>query len=524
MAKRAIVVVHGIGQAKPYEMARVFADGLRRVALQGNDGIPWVTQVAPEVAPVPSAQPPGRIYRFVRSTAPDAYVDIYEAYWAPLTAGGTNFLSIVWWLLVNTFVPTRLLGWPSRKTFSDVGFATAFLVLVAAVYYWLFGGFILATRDVLKELAKELAGTNPPVPLVHPLPPLSMIFGASLRELGHLCWDGWGAPWSVALGNVGAGSLGNVLAPVTFGWLVATVVGVYALAQFLFRLAELAGDLAGGGPGRAALFASPLRPVANLVVLAVWGGLYLAASGYVTPAFFAFGYIYIAFQLVNLWVKKYFVDYIGDIQIYVTRDSKSGRFVIRDEIRERAIDAITSALLSAEEYEEVLVFGHSLGSVIGLDAIRELRRALGGIVTPAQFNRLTAFVTFGSPLEKTRFFFERVSPDDPGPWRDFLEDIELTFLADAETRRIYWTNFWYFADLVANSLGSYNSGLASRDGEERKLVRIYELPARRGRIWVHSDYAMDDNFLKPVYRRLTQGAPGAVPQYVPGHPETVAVG
>lgn len=517
MAKRAIVVIHGIGQAKPYEMARVFADGLSRIAFQRNDGVPWVTQVAPTVGPALGAQPPGRIYRFVRSTDPEAYIDIYEAYWAPLTTGTTNFLSIIWWLIINTFVPTRLLGWPSRKTFSDIRFAVVFLMLVVAAYYGLLGAFLVTSRDVLRELT----GT-PPLPLIHPLPLFGTILQAAMREIGYLAWECWGAPWSVALGNVGADSLGRVFAPITFAWLVVTVVGVYALAQFLFRVAELAGDAVGGGPGRTALLASPIRPFAHLAVLAFWGCLYLLVSGYVPPRFFAFGYVYIVFQLVNLWVKNYFVDYIGDIQIYVTRDSKSGRFVIRDKMRGTAVDALSAALLSAEDYEEVLVFGHSLGSVIGLDAIRELRRALGGAVTPAQFNRLTAFVTFGSPLEKTRFFFERVSPDDPGPWRDFLEDVELTFLADAETGRIYWTNFWYFADVVANSLDSYNSALVAQDGT--KLVRIYELPRRRGRVWVHSDYAVDDNFLRPIYRRLTQGPPAGVPAYVPGNPDTIAVG
>ncbi len=107
MARRAIIVIHGIGQAQPYEMARTFAAGLLRIAQTRNMGTPTVAQIIPRMPPQPDAQvPPTRVYRFISSAADDAFVDVYEAYWAPLATGMTSFLGIVWWLLINTFIPT----------------------------------------------------------------------------------------------------------------------------------------------------------------------------------------------------------------------------------------------------------------------------------------------------------------------------------------------------------------------------------------------------------------------------------
>ncbi len=518
MAKRAAVVIHGIGQQQPYEMARAFANGLLQIApRQDQDAsrLVFLEQVIPPMPAQPDTQvPPGRIYR-ARAADNSAIVDVYEAYWAPLTTGMTNFFSIVGWIIVNTFIPSRLLRVPSWKTVYDAVFTVVFLAIVALLYYGLFGALLLTTMEVLRDLSHQ----PPPVPTLHPLA-LGPTLDAARHTLGHLLWDSWSAPSRIELDKASLGAVGRVLSPLTFGWLLATAVGIYCLFQVLFRLMELAmqcwRDLRSSG-NRVLLRWPPGRLVGHLVILLLLGFAYLRARSYVTSEFFAYGYIYVVFRLLYMWLKKYFVDYIGDIEVYVTRDSKSARFAAREQIRSSAVDAIKAALMSTENYTEVLVFGHSLGSVIGLDAIRELRREAGRTaLTGAQFDRLTCFVTFGSPLEKTRFFFERISPNDPGQWRDFLDEVQKTFLEDAETRRIYWTNFWYFADVVANSLESYNDGVPD-------LVRLYRL--RKRGVWVHSDYVLDAHFLAPVYRRLVLGPPPLqqLPPDIMGNAETIVV-
>jgi hypothetical protein len=492
MAKRAVVAVHGIGQHQPYETVSALADGLARIA--GEHGAAAaVEQIVP--APQPDgAAPPGRIYRVVTSADPDTFVDIYEAYWAPLTAGLTNFLGIVWWLFLNTFIPSRLLSRPNTKGLFDVGASALTLAIIGAAYYALFGAFVETTSAVIGAFGVPAVSGAPSVPAYSPH--LSFDVGRGLAGTAaswRILSAGWSAPSRLPLGVLSIDTLGRILSPVTLVWLLATAAGVYALFQFVYRVGEVTADL-----GRVVDHA-----LGNLIILAASAFVYLLAIGSVTPEFFTYGYVYVGFRLVNLSIKKYFVDYIGDIEVYVGRDSKSARFTAREAIRGRAVDALRAALTSREDYADVLVLGHSLGSVVGLDALREVRRQAGTALPFDAFRRLSAFVTFGSPLEKTRFFFDRVSPRDPGRWTEFLRDVQQTFLVLMPAaaaggprevqHRIHWLNYWYFADVIANSLESYN------DPRLPTLVQATRLPQPGRSPWVHSAYFDDDRFLRAVY-------------------------
>lgn len=151
-------------------------------------------------------------------------------------------------------------------------------------------------------------------------------------------------------------------------------------------------------------------------------------------------------------LKRVFVDYLGDVALYTTADENSAFFATRAAILTEATRRIRF-LLRDPQYQSVAVVGHSLGSVIGYDAINWLRTeaqlprgggmqaplnglsklamklppqdataaaelisqiesaAAGGRaavtapVSPAELARLTTFITFGSPLNKVLYFF-----------------------------------------------------------------------------------------------------------------------
>jgi len=163
-------------------------------------------------------------------------------------------------------------------------------------------------------------------------------------------------------------------------------------------------------------------------------------------------------------LKRVFVDYLADVALYTTADENSVFFATRAAILKEATRRIRF-LLRERQYGSVAIAGHSLGSVIGYDAINSLRVeaqlprgdglqgvfdelgrltaklspedattatalvgqlervALGTPVEPAgdaaardrrvfiapvtavEFARLTTFITFGSPLNKVLYFF-----------------------------------------------------------------------------------------------------------------------
>lgn len=73
------------------------------------------------------------------------------------------------------------------------------------------------------------------------------------------------------------------------------------------------------------------------MILLAWVYVYRVARSYGTSEPFADGYVYAVCRLVYVRLQRYFVDDIGDIEVYVTRDSKSARFTAREQRRRRAV-------------------------------------------------------------------------------------------------------------------------------------------------------------------------------------------
>jgi hypothetical protein len=74
--------------------------------------------------------------------------------------------------------------------------------------------------------------------------------------------------------------------------------------------------------------------------------------------------------IIAIWIKRILVDYLADIAVYTTTDERSPFYKIRTDILHEASRKLRWLL---RHYPSVTVAGHSLGSVIGYDAISKLR-------------------------------------------------------------------------------------------------------------------------------------------------------
>ena len=109
--------------------------------------------------------------------------------------------------------------------------------------------------------------------------------------------------------------------------------------------------------------------------------------------------------------KKLFIDYLGDAAIYTTTDIKSKHYDIRKSILDDSIDKI-KALIEDGNYKEIIIVGHSLGSVIAFDTLNKINHAMNvKSIDQHLADKIKGFITFGSPLDKIAFFFREHTPD-----------------------------------------------------------------------------------------------------------------
>ncbi len=163
------------------------------------------------------------------------------------------------------------------------------------------------------------------------------------------------------------------------------------------------------------------------------------------------------------------IDYIGDIAIYTSTDIKSRHFEIRQAVLNGAVEKLIKLLESG--YEQIIIAGHSLGSVIAYDALNRLNQQMNIKNVDKKFaSRLAGLVTFGSPLDKIAFFFREHIEKDKYVRRQILENFH-SFKAKKSTAHyphtlsnplsrlldhVLWVNYWNKNDPVSGHLDFYD--------------------------------------------------------------------
>ena len=140
-----------------------------------------------------------------------------------------------------------------------------------------------------------------------------------------------------------------------------------------------------------------------------------------------------------------------------------------------------------------------------MDVIIELNRLLmeGGLDS-ASWQRLRCFASYGTALEKTHYLLGSARPTAPSQVGEFKADLYARlFSADPAMlsssgpgqRQMFWINYWYFSDVVANAIASYGharseTGPPPEPGVHYTCLNV-QLPSPAGVVWSHGRYLSD---------------------------------
>jgi len=162
-------------------------------------------------------------------------------------------------------------------------------------------------------------------------------------------------------------------------------------------------------------------------------------------------------------IRTILVEYVGDVAIYVT-PNKLDRFDdVRNKIKALVRNIAQAIYLACKPgtneflYDQVAVVGHSLGSVIAYDTLNQLMlddwlsRNYLGIA-----NRTNSLVTFGSPLNKTAFFFTIQGTDTLHIRERLAATVQPLIQSYHKFRKFSWINVYSRNDIISGDLIFYD--------------------------------------------------------------------
>jgi hypothetical protein len=470
--KSAVIIIHGIGPLDRYQIQDQFAAELRD-ALNTETDDERRERFGGEAPPrqgqwhADAIWPPVQRNEQLEGVRPSAVrvhcdnsgvdvlqepsVDVFEGYWSPVDKRQTNAFSVLSWLLRSIFSPiadTRIAA-PGKKTTYDIAVIVAVALLVP----------VLTVLSLTSGYRAYIGlPTSGPVPA-------------------------WVA-------------------------LLVGLAGGYLVAQGLSRLVPL---LFVPRVGR-----SVRRPIFLVILgLIIVGITSYFAGGEYFDMFGRLGWLLVTTTSARLLLSlmiDFLVDRVGDIQIYATHNENERYYLLREKILQVVGDTALSVLrtkdglLAKPLYDRVYLVGHSLGSSILMDVIIELHRLLmeGGL-DESSWNRLRCFVSYGSSLEKTHYLLGCARPVAPQQVSEFKADLySRLFSADPAALRpanaatrppMFWINYWYFSDVVANAIASYGRARSVDDPPPEPGVHYTSLNARlpspAGVVWSHDHYLND---------------------------------
>jgi len=427
----------------------------------------------------------------------EAFADIYEYYWAPKTARKLSVGSVLLWMGKQSFPRRTQIGVRNWSAFSKqlvnvgliVGTLALGLALTVAVlnlviasvsadgYVYLSWSAALeglrSTRDSLlssggTDLASWLSA------LLNPVRPLQKIADGTAGSFMKLVTD-----LSVLLAAGGA------------------------IAYFLLQSFRHAFALVSPRPGDSSCSVEPADPPAGadpkvprltafvLSVLSLGG---LGGSVWIAGTAAVAGLAVLVGWIVRRGVNFFVKDLFGDVVAYLDRDEHTEWYSARREIMDDGMEVYTALLgFSADEhfkaapcgseskkpdlkpdcgYKRVLVVGHSLGSVIGLDIMRQfvanVRAYFEGDQQAELLTRFAGFITLGSPLGYVSYVYGRRDNDTNRLGFLFTDNVRSLFMHGAT-----WENRFFLSDPFANLLAHLPQYqlLDDRIDEEQLLSR-----------------------------------------------------
>lgn len=459
-------------------------------------------------------------------------VHIYEGYWAPLTEGKIG----VWQVFGFLLDAARLGIWNCLRNGGFVrfmfekkeiftGLHLGGLALLAALTYvillLLIGPVVLANAFTLASVMALLfgktggAGISPPW-ISHPLITVGtwyvarielflLLLGLAVVILPKLY--SWLQRKALILRMVGW-----LMRALSFALAIGSLVGAGVVAWFgLVSFARYAiQKVTGTGPEAL----SPAIPFPALPGMDLFHGLLQpvlrAISGWV-------GVPWVYLRLAIIWglalvfgyfVRWFLIEFAGDVAIYTSGYKVSVFDQVRSAIRQTVLDAATPIYAARDGnsadaswlYENIIVVGHSLGSVIAYDTLNTLiaddlacSRGLDVV------GRTRYLLTFGSPLDKTAFVFSTHSTKTHDFREKAAEEIQPLIL-DYADRPQQWVNIWSPMDIISGRLRYYDDK-DENEGGGRRVENMWDKEA-----WVlfaaHTEYWQNDLFAREVYKAV----------------------
>jgi len=446
--RSAILVIHGIGQQPRYETLLLLGRGLYNHLKRR--GMPTLVRLVP-----PRELPKGanRGLRF-QITKPDetvATVDLFEYYWGPYAQGILSVPRIIKWFLARTFPrPEQLTSFPPWKTIWDG--------LILLVY----AGLILALFVISANAALGVSGNS------------QSLFTLSISSVAERL--GWvttaGASFWIMLAIL-AYSLWQVLFR-TWGILFLLFQSPMEPLPIEDEGGKRRGPCAGSPPHRAKTL------LGNLLWLLLWLFVFqmvrlrMETAGNLNHGNIAL--MVAAFTGFRELLNSFLVNFVGDIPVYLSRNEYSPSYPVRRKIIDTGSDLLLELLgvdkneaspitikvarelpddqkepgSERPRYDQVIVVGHSLGSVIGLDILRQTYLRIYG---DNRWDKLTHFITLGSPLRKISYLTLQ-EEGDPDRLRldSYTKTLGPVFRQRGSGNEVNWWNFVIPTDPVADYL------------------------------------------------------------------------
>lgn len=462
--KVAVIVCHGMGQQVPFETLGVFIDALKNAA--GHKDLPEslqgtrVNHRAVRILPDDDRLLPLARVEVEPSELPPRTLDFYEAYWAPVTAGRVRLVdSILFyfnagWLGMQFGLGGGFDRWlgdelpPKDKRDGVPGQAGVWrFPLKWTLQIKLAVALIVLAFLVLAIVAVEL---------------LALLVAAHYARIPGL--QDIPAPFLIVHGVLWAGvAIVLLLLPIS-----ASLLGrasIHAPERPTPIRKEDVPPSRGLGfkiTGLLVFLALVAAPVALGLLATSWGWHRLEWR--VTP-FLSGRLVFLLVALLLLWVvlwlRRFLIEYTGDVAAYMSAHRVSRFAEIRNEIQARCCRVMNFVygLMRTDgqpEYDEVIVVGHSLGSVVAYDTLNEVIARDRAEPTVNAANRTSLLLTLGSPLDKIAFIFRSQKPSDTIDIREELAAERQPMLLSPNLRPLRWVNIYHPLDWIASALDYFN--------------------------------------------------------------------